>query len=81
MSSKICGLRAAGLKAAARSLNKVKTVFASATGRTAPVAGASNAMPPIRMDRSDWVCTLRPLAEIDTSIPLACQKRVLAVTY
>ena len=68
MSSKVCGLRAAGLKASARSSNRVKTVFASATGRTAPVAGASNAMPPIRIDSSDWVCTLRPLAESDRSI-------------
>ena len=48
---------------------------------TGPVAGVSNAMPPIRIESSDWVCTLRPLAESDTSIPLACQKRVFGVTY
>ena len=48
---------------------------------TGPVAGVSNAMPPTRMDSIDWVCTVRPLAESETSSPLAFQKRVFAVTY
>ena len=61
--------------------NRVKTVFSSAGGRTGSVAAVSNAMPPIRIDKTDWVCTVRPLAESDTSIPLACQKRVSGLTY
>jgi hypothetical protein len=46
-----------------------------------PVAGVSNAMPPINTDKIDWVWTLRPLADNDTSIPLAFQNRVLWLTY
>ena len=41
----------------------------------------SKAMPPIRIESSDCVCTLSPVAESDTSIPLACQKRVFGLTY
>ena len=49
-----------GRKASLRSSNRVKTVSASAGGRSGPVAGVSNAMPPARMDMSDSVWTCRP---------------------
>ena len=45
------------------------------------LGAVSNAIPPISVDNTDWVCTVRPLAESDTSIPLACQKRVSGLTY
>ena len=38
-------------------------------------------MPPMRMDTSDCVRTLSPVASNDTSMPLAFQKRVFCVTY
>ena len=56
-------------------------MFASAGGSTGAVAAVSNAIPPIRIDKTDCVCTVRPLADSDTSIPLACQKRVFGLTY
>ena len=38
------------------------------------------AMPPDRMVATDWVCIFRPSAPMETSMPLAFQKRVSGVT-
>ena len=62
------------MKAWARLADRVKTVFSSAGGRTGSVAAVSNAIPPIRIDKTDWVCTVRPFAESDTSTPLRVPK-------
>ena len=67
--------------AASRVPNSLNTAFASAAGATPPSGGVWNAMPPIRIETSDSVCTRTPVASSDTSTPLAFQKRVLAVTY
>jgi len=62
-------------------LYSVKTVFSSAGGAMSTLGAVSNAIPPIRIDNADCVCTLSPLAVSERSIPLACQKRVSGFTY
>jgi hypothetical protein len=67
--------------AASRVGKRLNTASASAAGATPPSGGAWNAIPPIRIDTSDSVCTRTPVAARETSMPLAFHKRVFAVTY
>src|SRR4029077_1494216 len=79
--SYVCGSPCGGLSAWGLSLEGVEAGSAAAGSRTGAVGGVSKAMPPTRMESSDWVCTVTPLAENDASMPLACQNLVLGVTY
>ena len=65
----------------ARSPYSANTVFAGARVESCMNGGASKASPPTNSATTDSVRTLKPLASSETSIPLACQKRVSGLTY
>jgi len=55
----VCGITGGQLESLVPIAVQREHRVAAAAGRTGPVAGVSKAMPPIRMETSDWVCTLR----------------------
>src|SRR6185369_462351 len=67
--------------ASSRLSNRTKVLLGLAGAALRLSSGGWKEMPPIRIDVIDSVLTFTPLASRETSIPLACQKRVVDLTY
>lgn len=79
-SSKVSGAPSGVFSASPWSAARTKCAPSAAASAGTAEGGLSKATPPSRIDASDWVSSFSPAASMRRSTPLACQKRLLAVT-